>query len=111
VSEVTVYRFRVYDITTDENRASRRWATRDAIERVRGEVLEETATAVDPSVVGGEIHGMTERNFDPHRNIGIQTQVRNFNPFRTTNAAGSFRVSSFEEATTGVHNDPSADLR
>jgi hypothetical protein len=97
VSKVTVYRFRVYDITTDENRASRRWATRDAIERVRGGVLEDTATAVDSSVVGGEIDGMTERNFDPHRNIGFQTQVRDFNPFKTTNAAGSFRVSSFEE--------------
>jgi len=94
LSTVTVYQFRLYDISNDENRQSRRWATREAIERIGGEVLEDTATEVDPSAVGGEIDGMTERNFDPHRQTGFQTQA--FNPFKTTNAAGSFRVSSFE---------------
>jgi hypothetical protein len=72
---VTVYRFTVYDITNDEQRTSRRWATREAIERVRGQVLEATATEVDPSVVGAEIAGMTERNFDPHKSTGFQRAV------------------------------------
>ena len=30
---LTAYRFKVYDISTDENRISRRWATLEAIRR------------------------------------------------------------------------------
>jgi hypothetical protein len=72
---ITVYRFRKYDITNDENRQSHRWATREAVERIGGEVLQDTATEVDPSALGKEIDGMTERNFDPHPRTGFQTQV------------------------------------
>lgn len=97
MSKVIVYRFRKYNISTDENVESHRWATREAIERVGGEVLEDTATQVDASVLGRQIGGMTERGFDPHRRTGFQTQVQSFNPFRTTNAAGSFRVSTLED--------------
>jgi len=61
---VTIYRFRLYDINTDESRTSRRWATREAIERIHGEVLTDTATEVDASVVDTDIPGMTERGFD-----------------------------------------------
>jgi hypothetical protein len=75
MGKITVYRFKKYDISNDENRQSRRWATREAIERIGGEVLEDTATEVDPSAVGTEIDGMTERNFDPHPRTGVQTQV------------------------------------
>ncbi len=75
MDKVTVYRFRLYDINNDENRQSRRWATREAIERIGGEVSENTATEVDSSVLGKEIDGMTERNFDPHPRTGFQTQV------------------------------------
>jgi hypothetical protein len=75
VAKVTVYRFTKYDISVDNNTKSRRWATREAIERVGGEVLEDTATEVDPVFLGDEIDGMTERNFDPHRRTGFPTQV------------------------------------
>jgi len=33
LAKITVYRFIKYDISSDENRKSRRWATRQAIER------------------------------------------------------------------------------
>jgi hypothetical protein len=43
---VKVYRFRLYNISTDENEKSRRWGTREAIERIGGEVMEDTETEV-----------------------------------------------------------------
>jgi hypothetical protein len=76
VAKVKVYRFTIYEIVNDENRRSRRWATREAIKRVGGEVLEDTATEVDASVLGGEIEGMTVRNFNPQpAGTGVQRQV------------------------------------
>ena len=75
VSNVTVYRWRAYDISSDEKRESRRWATREAVEKLGGEVLEDTATQVDASVVDTDIPGMTERGFDPHPHVGFQRQV------------------------------------
>jgi len=38
-------------------------------------VLEDTATEVESSVLGHEIDGMTERDFNPHPRAGFQTQV------------------------------------
>ncbi len=75
MSKVTIYQFTKYDISVDGNTKSRRWATREAIERVGGNVLEDTATEVDPSVLGKEIDGMSERNFDPHPRTAFQAQV------------------------------------
>lgn len=72
---VTVYRFKIYDITTDESRLSRRWGTLEGIKRAGGAPLEETATEVDSAAVGQENAGLTARDFDPHRRIGFQTQV------------------------------------
>jgi hypothetical protein len=72
---VTVYQFGIYDVANDEMRKSRRWATREKIQRLRGEILEATAAEVDASVVGRQIDGMTDRNFDPHRQTGLQRQV------------------------------------
>jgi hypothetical protein len=65
-----VYQFRMHDIANDENRKSRRWATREAIEWLRGQVLEETETDVDPSVL--DSNGMTERDYNPHALKGFQ---------------------------------------
>jgi hypothetical protein len=75
VPTVTVYRFKVYDITTDEIRLSRRWGTREGIKAARGAPLEETATEVDSALVGQEVEGLTARDFDPRRRTGFQTQV------------------------------------
>jgi hypothetical protein len=59
---VFIHQFRVYDITIDEYRISRRWATREAIERIHGEVIEGSVVEVDATFVDRD--GMTERNFD-----------------------------------------------
>ncbi|HJW42619.1 MAG TPA: hypothetical protein VJ476_15495 [Rhizomicrobium sp.] len=75
MSRVTIYRFSLYDIQADGMHRSRRWATREAIDSVHGEVLEETATEVDAAVVNTGIQGMTERGFDPHRRTGFQRVV------------------------------------
>ena len=77
MSKTLIYRFRLYDIGNDENRISRRWGTLEAIARVHGEALMDSATEVDLSVVGAEIPGLTERNFDPHRRTGFQRTVTN----------------------------------
>jgi hypothetical protein len=75
MSTVKIYQFRVFDITNDEMRKSRRWATRERIEWLHGEVLEDTGVEVDSSLVGRDIEGMTARNFDPHKLTGLQRQV------------------------------------
>ena len=76
MSTVTVYRFKVYDITTDESRLSHRWGTRDGIKRAKGEPLEETATDIDAAAVGQEVEGLTARGFDPRPpRTGFQTHV------------------------------------
>ena len=70
---VTVYRFAVYDIRSDETVKSRRLATPEAIERARGTVLEETPTEIDAA--GLQPDRMTDRNFDPRWRPVFQTQV------------------------------------
>jgi hypothetical protein len=69
---VKVYRFRLYNISADENEKSRRWGTREAIERIGGEVMEDTETEVDESDLVYD--GMTDRNFNPHKLTGFQRQ-------------------------------------
>jgi hypothetical protein len=75
LSNVTVYRFRKYNISSDGYDVSRRWGTREAIERVCGEVLEDTAAEVDEAVVATDIEGMTVRGFDPRPRTDFQRQV------------------------------------
>ena len=79
MARVTVYRFRVYDVLSDQMRLSRRMATRESINGIaRGEVLEKTAVEVEDSAVGTEIPGMTAIDFRPPA-IGpatFQTHVR-----------------------------------
>jgi hypothetical protein len=76
MSTITVYQFRIYDAANDEMRKSRRWATRERIEWLHGEVLEHTTVEIDAALVGSEIEGMTVRDFDPHALVGFQRQVR-----------------------------------
>jgi hypothetical protein len=75
VSKTTIYQFTIYDIVNDETLTSRRWATREAIQRARGHVLENTAMLVDASILDG--NGMTERDAAPKpaENIGFQRVV------------------------------------
>jgi hypothetical protein len=79
MTTVTVYRFRKYDIVSDQMQVSRRMATREAIQSIaQAEVLEETALEIDAGEVGAEISGMTRIGFVPSvlGASGFQTQVR-----------------------------------
>jgi hypothetical protein len=71
MATVTVFRFTVYDVTTDENRLSRRMATCEAVNLARGHAIEDTAREVDASAVGREIAGMTDRDFWSWVNSGL----------------------------------------
>jgi hypothetical protein len=66
MSKVNIYRFTLYDITSDAAHQSRRWGTRDAIERIGGEILADTVIEVDASAVGSDIPGLTVRDYLPH---------------------------------------------
>lgn len=65
MSNVTVYRFKIYDIVNDEWKISRRWATQEGIDKVCGERIDGTAIEIASKLVGTEVEGMTARNYDP----------------------------------------------
>jgi hypothetical protein len=58
-----IYQFTIYDGFNGETRTSRQWATREAIQRACGQVLEETGMLVDASILDG--NSMTERDATP----------------------------------------------
>ena len=66
MSNVTVHRFKIYDIGNDEWKISRRWATQEGIDKVCGERIDGTAIEIDSKLVGSEVEGMTARNYDPN---------------------------------------------
>lgn len=76
LGKVTVYRFKKYNIAMDMSQESRRWATREAIARVFGEVLEDTAIEVDEAYLSSDEPGMTASAFNPEAFSGFQTRVR-----------------------------------
>jgi hypothetical protein len=59
-----VYPFRMWDVDNDCFRQSSRYATKERIERMGGEIIGKPVE-VDDNVLGQEIEGMTNRNFDP----------------------------------------------
>ena len=65
MAKVTVYKFKIYDIANNDHRISRRYGTAEGIQRVRGEVLEQTAVEVEEALVGEEVEGLTLRDFNP----------------------------------------------
>jgi len=72
--QVQVFQFKMFDIGTDEFKESRRWATREFIEKVGG-VMTGRAVKVDADLVSPE--GLTERDFNPvPRSPEFSTQVR-----------------------------------
>jgi len=62
-----IYRFTMYDILTDTKRESRRWGTRESIDRIGAAIIEDSVVNVDEAILGSEIDGMTDRGFDPKR--------------------------------------------
>lgn len=65
MASVKIHRFRLYDINSDQFRLSRRWATRDIIEKLGGEIISSPAVEVDAAVVMSDIEGMTKPDYDP----------------------------------------------
>ena len=63
--KVMVYRFRMYDIASDEFRTSTRFATLNALGNIRGAEVLGRGINVDASDVGGDIDGMTVRDYRP----------------------------------------------
>lgn len=60
---VTVHRFTVYDIRTDESVTSTRMATAEAIERIRGVLVGGTAREIDAAGLDPAEPGMTPRDY------------------------------------------------
>jgi hypothetical protein len=71
----TFCRFTLYDITSDGACQSRRWGTRDAIDRIGGEVLVDTGIEVDASAVDSEISGLTTRDDSPRAEFQCDVSV------------------------------------
>lgn len=65
MATVKIHRFRLYDINTDSYRLSRRWATRDVIELLGGQIIASPAVEVDAAIVASDIEGMTIAGYDP----------------------------------------------
>lgn len=65
MTTVRIHRFRLYDINSDSYRVSRRWATRDIIERLGGDIVPGQVAEVDAEVVASEIEGMTTLDYNP----------------------------------------------
>jgi len=61
---VKVYRYRVYDITSDDYRYSSRMATLERIEKIGGERLDDTEANIDEKLL---TDGWTRRRFNPDR--------------------------------------------
>lgn len=62
MATVQVYRYRVYDMSRDEYSTSTRMATKEQIERIRGEIIPGTEFQIDSAAI---TEGWTEKNFDP----------------------------------------------
>ncbi|GAB2886056.1 hypothetical protein GCM10027093_21400 [Paraburkholderia jirisanensis] len=75
MTTVKIYRFKRYDFVSDEYQTSRRWATEDAIKRVCGEPVGQPIE-IDDSLLGREVDGMTERNFNPDASSGFPQMVK-----------------------------------
>ncbi len=72
--QVQIFQFKMFDIGTDEFKESRRWATREFIERVGG-LMTGRAVKVDEDLVSAE--GLAERDFNPEpRGAGFPSHVR-----------------------------------
>jgi hypothetical protein len=63
MAKVTVYRYTVYDIVRGESFVAPRWATRDAISRIRGAAVIEPCVEIDEALLNSD--GFTEPDFEP----------------------------------------------
>lgn len=62
---IVIYQFTVYDITSETQIKSKRWGTESAIAEIKGEIIRDTKTVVDPSVTRSDIPGLTAIGYMP----------------------------------------------
>jgi hypothetical protein len=65
MARVTVYRFTIYDIFSDDNIISKRMGTREGVEKIRGAVIESTAVYIDEASLDPDMPGLTPIGFAP----------------------------------------------
>ncbi|MCQ0034657.1 MULTISPECIES: hypothetical protein [Burkholderia] len=53
MTRTTVYRYRWWDVSTDSNEVRPMRGTREAIGRISGEIIEESAEDIDASLLDG----------------------------------------------------------
>ncbi|WP_395065541.1 hypothetical protein [Paraburkholderia silvatlantica] len=53
MTRATVYRYKWYDVSTDSNKVRPMRGTREAIDRISGDIIEESAEEVDASLLDG----------------------------------------------------------
>ncbi|WP_293781272.1 hypothetical protein [uncultured Oxalicibacterium sp.] len=63
--EVQVYRFQMYDPSTDQMVISKRWGTRVAIERIGGQLIQKDAAQIPYDHLSKEIDGLTDIGYVP----------------------------------------------
>jgi hypothetical protein len=64
--KISVHKFQVWDSVSDSMKSSTRYATVDAIRNTaHGVPIPGTEIQVEASELGGEIEGMTSRNYVP----------------------------------------------
>jgi hypothetical protein len=83
IGRVKVYRFRLYDIASEDFKISRRMATPACIRRIHAEIIKRSELEIDKRYLNSE--GMTEIGFvDPeatrtyltsHRGTGVEMAV------------------------------------
>jgi hypothetical protein len=68
MTQVSVYRFRKYDITTDDYKTSTRMATHEKVAQICAEIIPGTKREINASLLND---GWTEKNFDQgHPELG-----------------------------------------
>jgi hypothetical protein len=70
---ISVFRYRVYDASTDDFFVSTRMATKEKIKIIRGEIIPNTEFGVDAEFLED---GWTAKNFDPLTYMGELLEKR-----------------------------------
>ena len=76
MGKITVYQFEMYHTMHDVMHKSRRWGTREAIDKIHGNLIDGTGVEVDEATLGKDIPGLSDIGYDPHATKGFQRQVR-----------------------------------
>ncbi len=75
MEKVTIYKFEMYNIESDEWQESRRWAVSEKINEI-GARKKGNGVVVDTTVIQSNIQGFTERGFDPDAQTGFPKYVK-----------------------------------